>query len=155
MTATDASTRGRRNRAKGNTFERNVAHAMRPWFPDACRAVRNSNPDPGDIAETAPSLFWSLKDVREGDNSPPGVIAGWYSEALRKADRRIPVIVQKRPGQADPLLSWAWICHADYQLMLGHAPTFSPRPEGLLRMELRDLLAVMAFSNHARNPKAA
>jgi hypothetical protein len=139
---------------KGNAFERDVAHAIRPWFPDACRAVRNTNPDPGDIAETAPSLFWSLKDDKHGHNSPPGVIAGWYAEAVSKADGRIPVIVQKRPGQAAPLLSWAWICHVDYQLMLGCVPSFSPRPEGLLRMELRDLLAVMAFSNHARTPRS-
>lgn len=155
MTAQDASTRGRRNRTKGAVFERAIVTAIRPYFPDARRSRDNGSAntsDTGDIADTGPALFWSLKDDSHGLTSAPSVISAWWDEAALKAQGRMPLIVQKRRGIGEPLLSWCWLSLVDLQLFLGQVPSYTPRSNCLVRMELRDVLAVMAFSNHARTP---
>lgn len=129
----DASTRGRRNRANGANTERRVATYLRTWWPDACRAVRNTQPDPGDIAGTAPDLWWSVKDCQVER------ISTWLDEVAVKAPPAVGLLVVRRRGHADPGAWWCWLHLSDLAYLLkrpGHVDcATSP-----VRMELGDVI---------------
>lgn len=99
----DASHRGRRNRANGADCERKVARYLQTWWPDACRAVRNTDPDPGDVDCTSPSLWWSVK------NCAVERYPAWFAEMQAKAGDRIGLLVVRRRGYASPERWWCWI----------------------------------------------
>lgn len=144
---------GRSSRLKGAAFERAVANAIRPWFPDVRRSRDNGSAqttDTGDQAGTHPALWWSCKDVKAAQTDPPALVAAWLAEASSKAQGRIPLLIQKRPGHADPLRSWCW-------LLLDDLTWLAVRDRGVVglapvRMELRHVLDLLANAGYAATP---
>lgn len=102
------SQRGRRNRANGAAYEVKLANYLKAFWPDACRAVRNTIPDPGDIDGTSPSLWWSMKNC--ADERYPL----WFAEMTQKATGRIGLLVVRRRGYADPGRWWCWLTLEDF-----------------------------------------
>jgi hypothetical protein len=144
--ATNASDRGRRNRANGATCERRVASYLRVWWPDACRAVRNTHPDPGDIDNTSPSLWWSVKDCKAE------LIGAWFAEMDVKAAGRIGLLVVRRNGYADPARWWCWMRLSDLCDSLGvDGPEFHVQHADRVRMEL-GVAAALVHASLARTP---
>ena len=142
---------GRASRDKGARFERAVANAVRPWFPDVRRSRDNGSAtttDTGDLADTGPGLFWSLKDVAAARTDPPGLIGGWLDEATAKCDGALVLIVQKRAGHADPLRSWAWLWLDDLVRLVQGCNV--PEPLGSVRMELRQVLDLLVAAGYAQ-----
>lgn len=151
MTTRTASQIGRASRDKGARFERAVATAIKPWFPDVRRSRDNgstSTSDTGDLADAGPGLFWSLKDDKSGDTSAPGVIDAWLTEATVKGEGRIALLVQKRRGHADPLRSWTWLWLDDLVHLTG-GKAVSDDAASAVRMELEFVLHVLAAAGYA------
>jgi len=145
---------GRSSRNKGTAFERAVANAIRPWYPNVKRSRDNGSAqtvDTGDLAGTP--IFWSLKDVKAAQTEPPALIDGWLHEAVVKAGGAIPLLVIKRAGHSDPLMAHCWLRISDVALLLdadgrtaflaGHAP---------VRMQLRHALDLLAVAGYAVAP---
>jgi hypothetical protein len=166
MTATrTASDRGRASRNKGARFERAVTTALRPWFPDVRRSRDNGSSttsDTGDLAGTSPGLWWSLKDVAAAATDPPSLIAGWMQEAFDKAPSTgLWLVVQKRKGHTDPLRSWCWLEMFDLAHLMWQAKLVGDCPAGgpggwtapVVRMELRDVLDLLAAAGYARGAR--
>lgn len=156
MTARTASQRAAASRNKGAKFERDVARAIRPWLPEVRRSRDNGSAttsDTGDLAGAGDGLFWSLKDDAKGDTGAPGVIGGWLAEAIGKSAGRIPLLVQKRRGHADPLRSWCWL-HLDDLVRLTGGKPVSDDAASAVRMELEPVLALLAAAGHAARPTA-
>ena len=157
MTAVDASARGRMSRRKGATGERDVAKWIRPWYPDARRAVFNgwtsttgSALDPGDIDCTSPGLFWSVKNTQVEQINP------WLAELSVKCGGRIGLLVVKRKGHASPGEWWCWLRAADLRsLMVGSDLGEFVLPElevgaAPVRMELQHVLPLLVGANYAK-----
>ena len=143
---TDASTRGRRNRANGNAAEAAVARWLRPWYPDACRAVRNTVPDPGDLDCTAPGLYWSIKNTQQDRIGP------WMAELDAKRDDRIGLLVVRRRGHASP---GAWWCHMRLHTLAdltGGMIQSEDARSAVARIELRDVMDLLVQACYARRP---
>lgn len=142
---------GRASRDKGARFERAVTKAIQPWFPDVRRSRDNGSAttsDTGDLADTGPGLWWSLKDVAAARTDPPALIAAWLAEATAKAAGRIPLLVTKRSGHADVLRSWVW-------LSLDDLTWLAVCDRGVLvlapvRMELRHVLHLLAAAGYTQ-----
>ncbi len=136
--ARTASQIGRRNRANGAAAERQVARYLTTWWPDACRAVRNTTPDPGDVDCTSPSLWWSVKNCEQER------LAAWMDELVAKQQGRIGLLVVRRRGVADPGRWWCWLTLRDLGVLLDASATlpveawFAP-----VRMELRDVIPLL------------
>lgn len=148
-----ASQIGRASRNKGAAFERAVATAIRPWFPDVRRSRDNGSAvtaDTGDLAGTHDGLWWSLKDDAKGDTSPPGLIDRWLDEAVIKSQGRLPLLVQKRRGHADPLRSWCWLTLDDLTWLAVRDRSVHP---STVRMELCAVLALLASAGLAAERK--
>lgn len=150
---------GKASRNKGAAFERAVARALREagYCPDAKRSRDNGSAwtaDTGDLAGTDEHLYWSCKDVaRAQTGREPGLVAGWMAEALDKAgDRRFPLLVVKRAGHADPLLSWCWLYLGDLVGVATMQTTVPTAPEAPVRMVLRDVLELLATAGYAEQP---
>lgn len=150
MTAPDASTRGRRNRSNGATAEREVARWLRPWWPDACRAIRATFPDPGDLDCTSPGLWWSVKNVQVEQINP------WMAELLEKRGNRIGLLIVRRRGHSDPGKWWAWLTFHDLTELIGAAPpgAYQADDDAPLRMELRHLMPLLVHANYAPTPRS-
>lgn len=144
--ATDASTRGRRNRANGNTAERAVAVYLRGFFPDARRAVVNgwrtadlTVVDPGDIDGTSPStLWWSVKSCQQER------LNVWMAEMDAKAAGRVGLLVVRRRGYRPP--GWrVWLTLRDWTVLLGAAPpaAFGANDGAPVCVELADLVPLL------------
>lgn len=144
----DASTRGRRNRANGADYERRLANYMKRWWPDACRGVRNTYPDPGDIAEIGPALFVSMKRVEQERINP------WMAELLEKAAGRLGLLIVRRKGHADPGEWWCWLTFHDLTVLMEAPPpgAYDANDHAHVRMELRDVMDLLVFSNYAPTP---
>lgn len=146
----DASARGRMSRRKGATGEQQVARWLRPFYPDACRAVRNTYPDPGDIDCTSPGLFWSVKNTQAEQINP------WLAELGEKCGGRIGLLVVKRKGHASPGEWWCWLRAADLRsLMVGSDLGEFVLPElqvgsAPVRMELQHVLPLLVGANYAK-----
>ena len=157
MTAARTPTqRGRANRAKGARFERSVATALRPWFPDVRRSRDNGSAttsDTGDLADAGPGLWWSLKDVAAAHTDPPALITSWLTEAQEKANGRMPLLVQKRVGHANPLRAWCWLRLADLVAVSTMQTTVPTAPETPVRIELHYVLGLLAVAGYTLNPK--
>lgn len=156
-TARTPTQRGRASRAKGARFERQVANALRPWLPDVRRSRDNGSStttDTGDLADAGPGLWWSLKDVAAAHTDPPALVASWLAEAQEKASAgRLPLLVQKRAGHRDPLMSWCWL-RLDHLRDLIAVPGGAdlPDPDAPIRLELRTLLPLLAAARYIPEP---
>lgn len=150
------SQRGRMSRNKGATWERDVARAIKPYFPDVRRSRDNGSSntsDTGDLVDAGPGLFWSLKDDKKGDMGTPMILKAWHDEAAAKAGDRIPLVVQKRRGHTDPLVAWCWLqLTVLVELTAPDLPAGGWNPSTWVRMEFRDALDLMTRSGYARNP---
>ena len=149
MTGVDASTRGRRNRANGHTAERTVAKWLRPWFPDACRAVRNTYPDPGDVDCTSPGLFWSVKNVQREE------INAWMGELEQKRVDRLGLLIVRRKGHASPGEWWCWLRAGDLlELAFGRPAVPGLETGWPVRTELQRVMPLLVQAGYAPAPKA-
>ncbi len=144
---TPAKTRsqlGRRNRANGAAYEVKLANYLKTYWPDACRAVRSTTPDPGDVDGTSPSLWWSMKNC-EGER-----IDAWFAEMAEKGAGRIGLLVVRRRGYADPGRWWCWLTVADW-LDLTCAPTDVPvDPQAQIRLELAAVVPLLVVYTAAQ-----
>jgi hypothetical protein len=145
----DASTRGRRNRVKGASCERDVAKWLKPWFPEACRAIRSTYPDPGDIALTAPGLFWSVKNCQVEQ------VDSWMAELEEKRHGALGLLVVRRKGHASPGEWWCWLRLWEL-LELAGADGWEPALDlqALVRMELRDVMPLLVAANYAKGSES-
>lgn len=144
----DASTRGRANRLKGAKAERDVAIWLRPWYPDACRAIRNTYPDPGDLDCTSPGVFWSVKDCKIEQ------INAWMEELDHKADGRIGLLVVKRRGHASPGEWWCYLALEHLSSLLGGVDSEHLAYQGApVRMELRYVMPLLVLGDYAPTPR--
>ncbi len=144
MTVVDAAIRGRRNRAKGNLCEYNVAKWLRLYFPDACRAVRNTVPDPGDVAATHPGLFWSVKDCQVER------ISVWMGELDAKRRDATGMLVVRRRGKSSPGEWWCWLRLGTLLELSGaNGYEIGLDVDAPLRMELRDVMPLLVVANLA------
>lgn len=153
MNAIDASTRGRRNRANGASCERDVARWLRPWWPDACRAVRNTAPDPGDLDCTSPGLWWSVKNCQEERTN------AWMAELNDKAGtpgfERVGLLVVRRKGHASPGEWWCWLRVGDLVHLAGDVSSLhADADESPVRMELRHVMPLLVQANYAPTPRS-
>lgn len=152
VTARTPSQIGRASRDKGARFERQVAKALLPWFPEVRRSRDNGSAttsDTGDLVGTP--LFWSLKDDKAGDTSPPGLIAAWLDEAVSKCEGRVALLVQKRRGHVDPLRSWCWLALDDLAHLLGGK---FPAHPAAVRMELISVLTLIAAAGQHQEDRS-
>jgi hypothetical protein len=149
MTTLAQSARNRRNRAKGNEAERAVAKWLRPWFPDCCRAVRNTVPDPGDLDCTGPGLYWSVK------NSQREHITAWMDELRDKARDRLGLLVVRRKGRANPGEWWCWLRLVDLSELFGGVTDHEVLPAGPVRLELGQVMPLLVAGNYAPTPRSA
>lgn len=138
-TAKTARQRGLANRRRGADCERRLAQYLTAWWPDAVRAIRATNPDPGDVANTSPGLWWSAKDC-EVERYP-----AWFTEMAEKAHGRIGLLVVRRRGYADPGDWWCWILLPDLRDLLGAASDVADVP---VRMTLRDVLPLLTAAGY-------
>lgn len=160
MTTTAATTktpqqRGRANRNKGQAAERALAIYLRPWWPEARRAVVTGTavtggdgvtrevPDPGDVAGV-PGVIWSVKDCGAE------YIDRWLDELDEMAHLTgdtlaLRYLVHKRRGTS-PGRWWCWQRHS--QLV---APGDGLRRLGLeypVRCELRHAVLTLQFRGY-------
>lgn len=150
MTSKTLSQRNRSNRRKGADVERRLAIYLRGWWPDACRAVRNTHPDPGDIDQTSPSLWWSVKDVADER------INAWFEELDVKAADRIGLIVTRRRGYADPARWWCWMRTRDLLDVLDVVPgQFGVTSEDRCRLELQTVVRMLVAALDEQRARAA
>lgn len=148
------SQRSAMSRAKGAKFERRLAVAVKPWFPDARRSRDNgfrstitSSPDTGDVDLGTPELFVSAKDNHEGDTDSACTVGKWFTECQTKAGAlgRAGLLIQKRPNYADPLDSWCWLTLTDLVEMATGGYALAPAALDVpVRMSLRDVLGQLA-----------
>jgi hypothetical protein len=143
-----ASRRGKSNRRKGIDREQEVARWLRPWYPDACRAVRSTDPDPGDIDCTSPGLFWSVKD------DAAEAITAWMAELDRKGTGRIGLLVVKRKGHASPGEWWCWMRLWQLGDLIGAAVVDGEAVwNAPWRSELRLVMPLLVQANYAPPPR--
>ena len=142
----NASQRGRSNRNRGLTAERDVAKWLRcHGFPHAERSVKTGMTtadravaDEGDLTGT-PGLVWQVKCVARED------ITGWMAETEQQrlaADANVGILIQRRAGKSDPGRWWAWIPASD----LGYLATTAMGGVGTgfpVRMELAHLVPLL------------
>lgn len=144
MTVVDPAVRGRRNRVKGAVCECRVAKWLRPYYPEACRAVRNTDPDPGDIALTHPGLFWSVKD-RQVER-----VDVWMAELEEKRRGAVGLLVVRRKGRASPGEWWCWLRLEALLHLSGAGISTSVLDGGVpVRMELRHVMPLLVAANYA------
>jgi hypothetical protein len=152
MTTRTPSQRGAWSRAKGAKFERDLARALKPWFPDAKRGRDNgfrsstgSAPDLGDLDLGTPEFFVSAKADMDGATDAAWSLGAWFLECQAKATRldRTGVLIQKRPGYGDPLDAWAWVTLTDLVGATGVGVGDTGCNEIPVRLALRDWLVVL------------
>lgn len=133
MTTATASARARYSREKGATAERHLVAWLRTHgWPGAERAIRTGyrtadriSADPGDVTGT-PGLVWQVK--HRADFEQDAVFAACLAEteqqrAAARAD--FGLLVQRRPGMADPGRWWVWL-HVVDLLRLHWLPDLAP-----------------------------
>lgn len=148
MTSAEASRRGRRNRLNGQFAEREVARWLRPWYPDACRAVRSTDPDPGDVDCTSPGLWWSVK------NTQVEQINAWMREMDLKRVDRIGLLVVRRKGHASPGEWWCWLPLWHLSELLDGKPADECGVSDVpVRLELRHVMPLLVAANYAAEPR--
>lgn len=157
MTSVDASTRNRRNRAVGQTAERDVARYLRPWWPDARRAVVNGwktatqvSADPGDIDGLGGGIFVSVKNTAQERTT------AWLDEVDAKRDGRLGLLIVKRRGHASPGEWWCWVTLLDLWLLLlgdDHGGVLLGDRDAPVRMELRHVMPLLVAANYAPAPR--
>lgn len=149
--------RGRANQNKGKAAERDLATYLRPWWPQARRAVVTGSavrggdgivrevPDPGDIAGV-PGVIWSVKDC--GTET----IGAWLDELdamahLSGETLALRYLVCKRRGTS-PGRWWLW---QRYDQMVGPWSDGMTRADRLrfpVRMEVGDAVRVLLAAGY-------
>lgn len=128
-----------------------LAGWLKAWWPDACRAVRNTHPDPGDIDCTSPGLFWSVKYCQVE------LVSSWVYEMVSKlAVSQTGLLVTRRRGHASPAEWWVHIRIRDYLHLCGADALWERMvcpPDATLRMELQNLMPLLVEANYAPAPK--
>lgn len=136
------------SRRKGMTAEQDLARFLRglggPWA-DATRAVatgwRNgttSHQDQGDIAGT-PGLCWQVKNLAS-PLTGKALDDVWAQTRTQAGVGRLPLLVERRTGAADPRRWWLWVSSVDYIAVVLGRPVFVPTGVHLVRVELGDVL---------------
>jgi hypothetical protein len=155
--AKSPSERGKSNRRKGHTAERDLARWLRTvGFAGAERAVRTGfrtsdreSRDPGDITGTGP-IVWSVKDCAVEQT------AKWLDELDRMGDNATDVhlLVHKRRGHASPARWWCWMRAHQFADLIGEGESGFVFP---VRMELGDAVMLLRADGHgdALNPEVA
>lgn len=151
MTATRTpAQRGRANQNKGKAAERDLATYLRPWWPQARRAVVTGSavrggdgvvrevPDPGDIAGV-PGVIWSVKDC--GTET----IGAWLDELdamahLSGETLALRYLVCKRRGTS-PGRWWLWQRYG--QMFPMDDGLVRPGHRFPVRMEVADAIGVL------------
>jgi hypothetical protein len=150
MTATRTTSQlGRYKRDKGADAERDVARWLRLWYPEACRAVRNTVPDPGDLDCTSPGLFWSIKNHAAEHINP------WLAELDAKRGDRLGILVVKRKGHASPGEWWVWLPLWHLSELVDGRAADEAITDAPVRLELRTLMPLLVANNYARTPVIA
>lgn len=148
MTRTDptVSQRARRSRDKGKEGEQKLARWLKTWFPEACRAVRQTVPDPGDIDCTSPVLFWSMKNVEKEQLNP------WMAELDRKAGDRIGLLVVKRARHADPGEWWCFLQMRHLHELLFGIDQIGSWGSDFARLELHTIMDLLVDAKIVSKP---
>jgi hypothetical protein len=168
VTTATASARGRANRNKGATAERDLVRWLRDHgWPGAERYVRTgyrtatrTSADPGDVTGT-PGLAWQVKNRADFDK--PSVLAACLAEteqqrAAENAD--FGLLVQRRPNYPIPADWWVWLGVLDLHRLLtpSHRNPLSAgaNPHGApLRMSLGGLVPLLHAAGYGTGPEAA
>lgn len=155
MTA-NRSARGKANRAKGATAERDLAKWLRPWYADARRAVFNGwvskdtrAADPGDIDCAGPGLYWSVKNTQVERIFP------WMAELDAKSAGRVGLLVVRRKGRASPGEWWCWLRLGHLYGLWKDVPGWAPESplNAPVRMELQHVMPLLVAANYAPAPR--
>lgn len=152
MSTRDPSAQGKHNRRVGVDAERDLARWLRPWWPDAKRAVVNGwnaktawSADPGDLDGTSPGIFWSVKACSDER------IGLWTAELDAKRGERVGLLVVRRNRHPDPGDWWVWLRQATYAELLT-AVAWSGLT-GWVRTEMRSLMPLLVVGGYARSPR--
>lgn len=170
MTTAQAQ-RGRANRNRGATAERDLCRWLRlNGYPDAERSVRTGYrtaarvlADQGDITGTGP-ILWSVKDcARE-------CIDAWFDELDDMSDNSqlgsaaLRLLVVKRRGHADPGRWWLWQDQSQYlqlycnwlmreEKIFGWPPLWVPPNTACpMRMELGHVVPLFRAAGYGEAP---
>lgn len=128
-----------------------LASWLKTWWPDACRAVRNTYPDPGDIDCTSPGLFWSVKYCQVE------TVGSWVREMMSKVSlNQTGLLVTRRKGYSCPAEWWVHVRICDYLHLCGADALWDRMTcpaNATLRMELRNLMPLLVETYFAPVPK--
>lgn len=153
---TTPSARGKANRRKGHDTERMGAVYLRQWWPEAARKADTgwrrgdiASLDVGDIRGT-PGITWQFKHVQALNVAK--AMAETANQAVA-AGADYGVMVQRRPGHADPGMWWAWLTVADIGRLLvpdvlaawGVCRTTLTAP---VRLELQHVVALLLVNGY-------
>ncbi|WP_086669100.1 hypothetical protein [Lentzea kentuckyensis] len=157
-THADRVARGRAARRKGHQAERDLAAYLRRWWPDAERKPDNGwrsgdrvSADVGDI-RGVPGVVWQCKNV-DRLNINKAMEETATQAVVAEAD--YGVLVERRPGRADPAEWWAWVTVSDIGRLLwfpGDLATWGVPGDTLkapVRVELRHLVALLVADGYA------
>jgi len=146
------SQRGRANRNRGLTAERDLCKWLRSnGFPHAERAVRTgfrtldrTSADPGDVMGS-PGVVWSVKDCAVEQR------AVWMAELndMGDGDSEVYLLVHKRRGHADPGRWWCWLQVLDILGLTGTScDVVIPQWNAPIRMELGHVVALLRAAGY-------
>lgn len=166
MTTATASARGRANRNKGATAERDLVRWLRTnGWPGAERAVRTgyrtttrTSADPGDVTGT-PGLAWQVKNRADFEQDAVFDACLAETEAQRAATGAdFGLLIQRRAGTPDPGRWWVWLRVVDLYRIIRKAPGADVRQRGAflgqppLRMELAGLALLLRAAGYGSAP---
>lgn len=102
---------GKAARLKGYAYQRDIAHALEAagWT-----IIRRSGGEAGDDI-TVVNMPWLSIEVK---NHARGDVAGWWKQAQAQAGDRVPVLVHKRHGVADPSEQWVTLTVAEFTRLM-------------------------------------
>lgn len=157
MTTPDASTRGRANRRRGATCERDLARWLRGnGFPHAERAVRTGyrttdrvGADYGDIIGIVGVV---IQVTDRADLDQDAVLARRLAETeaqRQAAGADLGLLVQKRRGCADPGRWWVWIDGGELS-DIAWQEHLNPKFGWPVRCELRHLVPLLVRAGYGR-----
>lgn len=159
MSERTSTQQGRHNRRVGADAERDLARWLRPWWPDARRAVVQGwnaktawAADPGDLEGTSPGLWWSVKACERER------VGEWTAEVETKRSGRLGLLVTRRNRHPDPGDWWVWLRQDAYAELLtartsGLPAAWADPLPGWVRTEMRCLMPLMVTAGYARSPR--
>ena len=164
MSPVDRSRLGKANRTKGHQAERDLARYLRTnGWPDAERKSDNGwrstdreSADLGDI-RGVDRLVIQVKNVAGMSDAQ---IAAAMTDAIHQtvaAGADLGILVERRPGKADPGLWWAWVSAWDvHQLITGPVPAHPKLVFDVpVRMQVRHLVGLLHHAGYGNEAEAA